>query len=118
VSALVWIGVGALGAVGAVARVVGVARVGRRAGGALYLGTLAVNLAGCFALGVVVGLRPDDDVLRLVGTGLLGSFTTWSALTLEVQRLFGGGRRWQGAALLAGSLALGMAALAAGRAVA
>jgi CrcB protein len=108
---------GALGALGAVLRVVGVARIGALAGGALYVGTLAINVAGAFALGVLVGLRPDDDVLRLLGTGLLGSFTTWSALTLEVHRLFGAGRRWPAVALLVGSLALGLAALAAGRAV-
>jgi CrcB protein len=109
--------VGALGAVGAVLRVVGVARIGLLAGGALYVGTLAVNVAGSFALGLLVGLRPDDDVLRLLGTGLLGALTTWSALMLEVHRLFGGGRRVAAVALLVGSLALGLVALAAGRGV-
>lgn len=112
-----WAGMAALGALGAVLRVVGVARIGLRASGALYLGTLAVNVVGAFALGVLVGLRPDDDLLRLLGTGLLGSFTTWSALTLEVFRLFAAGRRWPAVVLLGGSLVLGLAALAAGRAV-
>jgi CrcB protein len=115
-SAAIWVGMAALGAVGAVARVVVTGGVARRAGGALYLGTVAVNLAGAFALGLLVGLRPDDDVMRLVGTALLGSFTTFSAWMLEVQRLLEDGRRRELLALLAGSLVLGLIALAVGRA--
>lgn len=48
--------------------------------------TLAVNLVGSFALGIVVGLLDDRrPVLRgFVGTGILGGFTTYSAFAVQV----------------------------------
>ena len=56
--------------------------------GGLPLATLLTNLAGCLLLGLLVGRRPDDRVLRpLLGTGFLGGFTTFSALALQVDRL-------------------------------
>jgi CrcB protein len=60
-------------------------------------GTLAVNLAGCFAAGLLfplleqAGLSPD---LRLaVFTGFLGGFTTFSAYGLQTLVLADGGMR-------------------------
>lgn len=56
--------------------------------GGLPSGTLLVNVVGCLLLGVLVGARPDDPVLRpLLGTGFLGGFTTFSALALQSGRL-------------------------------
>ena len=56
--------------------------------GGLPLATLLTNLVGCLLLGLLVGRRPDDVVLRpLLGTGFLGGFTTMSALALEADRL-------------------------------
>lgn len=54
--------------------------------------TLLVNLTGSFALGVVVAAvqrRPAAPVwLRpLVGTGVLGAYTTYSAFAVEVNAL-------------------------------
>jgi fluoride exporter len=51
--------------------------------------TLAVNLAGAFALGLLAGVlsrRPGaSPLLRpFLGTGVLGGFTTFSALAVEV----------------------------------
>lgn len=48
--------------------------------------TLAVNIAGSFALGVVVGLWDDRRPLAraFVGTGVLGGFTTYSAFAVQV----------------------------------
>lgn len=47
-------------------------------------GTLVVNLLGCLLLGVLVGARPDDAVLRLgLGTGVLGGFTTMSTFAAD-----------------------------------
>lgn len=65
----------------------------------LPVGTLVENLLGAFLLGVLLEslLRagPEDETrrrLRLgLGTGLLGGFTTYSALALEVQHLWAGG---------------------------
>jgi fluoride exporter len=118
VSPALWAGVALLGALGAVGRVVLSALIARRTAGALPVGTLAVNVAGALALGVLVGAEPSDDLRRLLGTGLLGAFTTFSTWMLEARLLFADGRRWRAAALVVGSLVLGLAAFAAGRALA
>jgi CrcB protein len=56
----------------------------------LPLATLAVNLLGCLALGVVVARWRESAWVRpVVGTGVLGGFTTWSALAVETDRLLG-----------------------------
>ncbi len=56
--------------------------------GALPVATLVANLIGCLLLGLLVGRCPDGPVLRpLVGTGVLGGFTTFSALALQTDRL-------------------------------
>lgn len=43
-----------------------------------------VNLVGAFGLGLLVGMRPAREVRLLLGTGLLGAFTTYSALALAL----------------------------------
>jgi CrcB protein len=56
--------------------------------GGLPVATLVTNLAGCLALGVLVGRRPGARWLRpFLGTGVLGGFTTVSAFALETDRL-------------------------------
>ena len=82
--------VAAGGAVGAVARyLTGMAAV-RSLGAAWPYGTLAVNVVGGFAMGVLVSalaLRGGADQERwrlLLGVGVLGGFTTFSAFSLEV----------------------------------
>lgn len=47
-------------------------------------GILLVNLMGCLAAGVVVGLQPSDGLQRLLLVGFLGSFTTASTIAWEV----------------------------------
>ncbi|MBX5440130.1 MAG: fluoride efflux transporter CrcB [Solirubrobacteraceae bacterium] len=120
-SAAAWIGVALAGGAGALARyAVGTAvmrRAGRRARG-LPVGTLAVNLSGALALGALAGAGLEGDALAIAGTGLLGSYTTFSTWMLETERLAGAGRRRAAAANVAGSLALGLAAVAIGRALA
>ena len=106
-SAALLLGVALLGGAGAVARVTVGAAVARRLGRGFPWGTLAVNLSGAFALGVLAGLAPGEDVRRLLGAGLLGAYTTFSTWMLESR---GGGTR-----NLAGSLALGLACVWAGR---
>ena len=55
-------------------------------------GTLAVNLAGCFIIGLLWGIfskHPDDQKRLLLMTGFCGGFTTFSSFTFEsVQLLF------------------------------
>ena len=51
-------------------------------------GTLFVNVLGGLAMGVLVA-RTDNESLRLLlGVGMLGGFTTFSAFSLETVRLF------------------------------
>lgn len=57
----------------------------------LPVGTLLVNLLGSFLLGALVGLDTSADVLRLLGIGLLGSFTTFSTWMFETHILAKGG---------------------------
>ena len=58
------------------------------------------------------------DALLLTGTALLGSFTTFSTWMLESERLAERGEGGLALVNLAGSLALGLAAVALGWAVA
>ncbi len=50
------------------------------------LGTLTVNLIGCFLIGVflAINLSNKDLISPLVIIGFLGSFTTFSAFTKEI----------------------------------
>jgi CrcB protein len=85
--ALAWTGVALLGAAGAWARfAVGVV-VAARWPSVFPFGTLVVNLTGGLALGVLTGLPVGGDALLLLGTGLLGAYTTFSTWMVEAQRL-------------------------------
>jgi fluoride exporter len=77
------------GALGSVARFgVGFAAA-RWFGLAFPWGTLAVNVIGGLAMGMMAArIGPEHDSMRLfIGTGLLGGFTTFSAFSLETVRL-------------------------------
>jgi CrcB protein len=82
-----WVGIALLGGLGALLRFRLDALVQQRAAGALPVGTLVVNVVGSFGAGLLTGLAVDEAVLLLVGTGLLGSFTTFSTWMLETERL-------------------------------
>jgi CrcB protein len=78
--------------------------------------TLVVNLAGAALLGwSTVALTGHRVRRQLVGTGLCGALTTFSAFQLELYRITDDGR--VGLALLyaAASVTLGLAAALAGR---
>jgi len=80
------------GAVGASARY-GIAERFPTDAGRFPVTTLVINLAGAFALGLlleVVATRFVDDrwVRPLVGIGVLGAFTTFSTFAVEVVELF------------------------------
>jgi CrcB protein len=116
-SVVVWIGVAVLGGGSSLLRFRVAEAVQRRAGGIFPWGTLAVNVSGSLALGVVFGLGVTGDALVLLGTAVLGSYTTFSTWMVETQRL---GEERQRRLVLANvvlSLAAGLAAVAAGWAV-
>ncbi len=55
-------------------------------------GTLTVNLIGSLLLGVIVGLSISEEMALLLGTGLMGAFTTMSAYSIDVIKLFEDGK--------------------------
>ena len=112
---LTWAAVAAVGGIGAIARFALDGAVSERFGSQLPWGTFAVNASGAFALGVLVGTGPGSDALLVAGTGLLGSYTTFSTWMLETHRLGEDGRRGGMALNVAGSLVVGVAAAALGR---
>lgn len=62
----------------------------------LPFGTIAVNIIGCFVIGVLAGLSNSkellDDTFRLfLFVGILGGFTTFSAFGLETLNLINKG---------------------------
>jgi CrcB protein len=115
VSAAVLLAVGLLGGVGAIARFLLDGGVARRLGRAFPFGTLAVNLSGALLLGVFVGVALSTDTYRLVGTGLVGAFTTFSTWAFESHRLGEDGELRIGALNFCLSLVLGVSAVWLGR---
>jgi CrcB protein len=112
-----WVGVAVLGALGALARFHLDAFVQRRTEIGFPAGTLVVNLTGTFLLGLLTGLSVASGTMLVAGTGLLGSFTTFSTWMLETERLTEEGASRVALANLAVSLAAGLAAGAAGWAI-
>ena len=74
------------GGIGAVVRFATDSLLERRALGQFPLGTLAVNVAGSFVLGLLTGLSASGGTRLLLGTATIGSYTTFSTWMLEVHR--------------------------------
>jgi fluoride exporter len=115
VSGFVWLGVPLLGGAGAVARVVLAAAVDARRPHALRLPL--VNLSGSLLLGLLAGLTPSADLRLLVGTALLGGYTTFSTWMADSVRLGDSGHARTAALNVVGSLVLGFAGVALGHAL-
>lgn len=81
-------------------------------------GTLAVNVAGSFAIGAVVALarsRPlPPGVESIVLVGLLGGFTTYSSFALQSMEMLQAGRGGGAIVYLAATNVLALAAAWAG----
>lgn len=110
------------GGLGAVGRFAIALWVDERGGVHFPWGTLAVNVAGCFGIGVVATLADEHTLvspgLRLfLVTGLLGGFTTFSAFGMETFQLVEDGRALAAFGNAAGSLLAGLAAVVAGVAI-
>jgi CrcB protein len=120
VSGWVWLGLAIAGSCGALGRyhltrlVTGLSSR-RRIGGSFPAGTFVVNLTGAFLLGLLTGLEPTGTVAFIVGTGLLGAYTTFSTWMVETVGLAKvPHRRLIGTAYLLGSAVVGLALAAAG----
>jgi CrcB protein len=99
--------VAAGGALGSVARYL----LGIALNGALPWGTLAANIAGSAAIGLVAGWGVQGPMRLFLVPGLLGGFTTFSAFSLEAALLWERAP-WMGALYVAASAGLGLAAFA------
>lgn len=82
-------------------------------------GTMAVNVLGCFLLGLLMAFlstRPDHNEhwSLFLRVGLLGAFTTFSTLSFETVELLTRGEYRAGLLSLFGNLLLGGVAVVAG----
>lgn len=94
----------------------------RLMGPAFPWGTLAVNVVGCFVIGVFAELiarkfNASVELRLLLITGFLGGFTTFSAFSLDAISLFERGEAVAGGVYIVASVGLSMAAVIAGLAV-
>lgn len=92
------------------------------AGNAFPWGTLAVNIAGSLMMGALVGWLARGSFAAdaaepwrlLLGVGLLGGFTTFSAFSAELVTMLHRGQAGLAAGYAAASLVAGMAAMIVG----
>jgi CrcB protein len=99
---LLWVALG--GTAGAVARYLAVnAAVNHFGAGASPLAIMAVNVAGCFVIGIVLGMPNLKPQLGLfLAVGFCGGLTTFSTLIIDLITLY----QTQGMAAAAQYLAL------------
>jgi CrcB protein len=75
-------------------------------------GTLVVNVAGCFLIGLVFGLAERGQIAPearlVVATGILGGFTTFSAFSNETLGLLREGAYGMALGYVAASVVLGV----------
>jgi len=74
------------------------------------VGTLVVNVAGSFLLGLLVTAGSGGHWLELLGTGFCGGFTTYSAFAVQTHRL----PPRRGAAYAVATIGISLAACALG----
>tara|TARA_B100000287_G_C20107171_1_gene572825 strand:- start:115 stop:492 length:378 start_codon:yes stop_codon:yes gene_type:complete len=102
--ALLLVAVG--GALGAIARYLSTSMLPIET----HWSTLAINLTGSLLLGIIAGGLHgsgliSDELLLLLGTGILGAFTTMSTFSIDVMKLVDDSQ-WATATLYLGSTAL------------
>ena len=82
--------------------------------GTFPLGTLIVNVVGCFLIGILLGINQkmnlSTEMKLFFATGLLGGFTTFSAFSVEAITLIRNGNAGQAFLYIACSMVLGLSA--------
>ena len=87
--------------------------------GATVLGTFAANVSGSFLLGILVAVAAgrvglSEEARVFAAVGFLGSYTTFSTLTVASVQLAGDGDWGRAALNIIGSIAIGVIAAFAG----
>ena len=117
--AMIWtmLQVAAGGAIGAAGRFAAGHAALRLAGPGYPYATLFVNVAGSFVMGLLAVWLAERGMMRAAPfllTGVLGGFTTFSAFSLDAVTMIQRGDMVLAAGYIAASVALSIAALAAG----
>lgn len=103
------------GAIGATLRFCVVSAAFRLFGEGLPLGTMAVNIAGSFLMGIaaiaLLERGHGATLVPFVMIGILGGFTTFSAFSMDAIALFEKGRLAMAAFYIFGSMGLSITAL-------
>jgi CrcB protein len=83
--------------------------------GAFPWTTLAINVSGCLLIGVLISVVGTHAVWRpMLGTGVLGGYTTFSAYVVDAERLLHNGRTAAALLYLSGTLVAALLATYAG----
>lgn len=104
------------GAVGASLRYLVSGLVYQRLGTSFPYGTLAVNVVGCFLIGLVMSVTEDRFIINqnfrlFLTVGMFGGFTTFSTYSYESLVLLRDGQGVYAIMNLAGSVVAGLAAV-------
>jgi fluoride exporter len=109
------------GAVGAVLRYLVDRLIQRRMRSDFPYGTLAINVSGSLILGFLTGAALHHGLaiawVTVLGTGLIGAYTTFSTFTFDTFRLLGSDAPSMAVANVVVSVVAGLGAAAAGLAL-
>lgn len=103
------------GAIGSALRYGVNVSAGRAFGTGFPFATLIVNVAGSFAMGMLVAVLAQKGGMKFAPflmTGVLGGFTTFSAFSLDTMTLWERGQPGLALAYVAASVVLSLAAIA------
>ena len=111
------------GGAGSVARYAAATTITHRFGSRYPVGTMAVNVSGCFLIGLLMTFLAerfsgDTNWRLLLVVGFLGGYTTFSSFEWEIYFAIHKGAWWVGLANIIGSVTMGYAAVWLGAALA
>ncbi len=115
IHSILWVGFGSF--LGGVCRFLSTRLIGAHLSGTYPIGTFAVNIAGCFLIGLFYGLSEhglSPNVRLFLTVGFCGGFTTFSTFANESLQLFKEGNVLSLAIYAALSVFLGILAVYAG----
>ena len=108
------------GAVGSALRYLIGGAIQRSSASGYPVGTMVVNVAGCFLIGVFVryllNMQTSAELRALLVVGFCGGFTTFSTFSFETVGLIEGGEYARAATYIVGSVVLCLLATFAGMA--